>query len=174
MDLHAESVDYKHFAVKRTMIESGATTEEADFFCGDGLEGQRIELNAMDSQQFIDWLEEKLQEHGVTKVVPTNETLQAAYRRAVLVARANKALATVQEEWNTNGNSELAIPEDLAHQIQELITGTNRAWDDAILDVALTLGGKRKRKHTPRKDSDNKQETKTETPEGQDGRLRTS
>jgi hypothetical protein len=85
----------------------------------------------------------------VTKVVPTNETLQAACRRAVLVARANKALATVQEEWNTNGNSEVTIPEDVAEQIQELITGTDRAWDDAILDVAAKPRGKAKRKRKP-------------------------
>jgi hypothetical protein len=136
MNLEAESVDYKHWANKKTMEAAGATAEEAEFLCGDGMEGQRIELNAMDSQQFINWLEEKLQEAGVTKVVPDNETLQAAYRRAVLVARGNKALAQVQAEWNTNGNSEVAIPEDLSEQIKALITGTNRSWDDAILDVA--------------------------------------
>lgn len=166
MGLEVESVDYRHFALNRTMINSGATPEEAEFFCGDGLEGQRIELNAMDSQQFIDWLEEKLQEHGVTKVVPISETLQAAYRRAVLVALANKALAEVQAKWNTNGNSEVAIPEDLSDQIQELITGTNRSWDDAILEVAAKPPGKAKCKRKRRKDSD-KQETKTETPEGE-------
>jgi hypothetical protein len=144
MNLEVESVDYKHFALKRTMIESGATAEEAAFLCGDGLEGQRIELNAMDSQQFIDWLEEKLQEAGVTKVVPEIETLNAAYRRAVLVARANQKLAEVQAEWNTNGHSQVAIPGDLAKQIRELITGTSRSWDDAILDVAADYGKKKK------------------------------
>lgn len=144
MGLDAESVDYRHFALKRTMLEAGATQEEAGFFCGDGLEGQRIELNAMDSQQFIDWLEEKLQEAGVTKVVPEIETLKAAYRRAVLVARANQKLAEVQAEWNTNGHSQVAIPGDLAKQIRELITGTSRSWDDAILDVAAGHGKKKK------------------------------
>lgn len=136
MGLESESVDYNHWASTKTMETAGATVEEAKFLCGDGLEGQRIELNAMDSQQFIDWLEEKLKEAGVTKVIPNNETLQAAYRRALLVARANKRLAEVQTEWNTNGNSEVAIPQDLSEQIEALIRGTNRSWDEAILQVA--------------------------------------
>lgn len=118
------------------MEAAGATAEEAEFLCGDGLEGQRIELNAMDSQQFIDWLEEKLKAAGVTKVIPNYETLQAAYRRALLVARANKRLAEVQAEWNANGNSEVAIPPGLSEQIEALITGTNHSWDEAILEVA--------------------------------------
>jgi len=146
LGLEAESVDYQHFALKRTMIDAGATLEEAEFLCGDGLEGQRIELNAMDSKQFIDWLEEKLQQARATKVVPDSKTLQAAYRRAVLVARANKALAAVQLEWNTNGNSEIAIPVDLSEQIQARITGTNRSWDQAILDVAAAPPRRTKRK----------------------------
>lgn len=145
MGLETESVDYgRHLALERTMIKTGATPAEAAFLCGDGLEGSRIELNAMDSQQFIDWLEEKLQEAGVTKVVPDSDALNAAYRRAVLVARANQKLAEVQAEWNTNGHSQVAIPGDLAKQIRELITGTSRSWDDAILDVAADYGKKKK------------------------------
>jgi hypothetical protein len=137
MGLDTESVDYKnHLALERTMLKAGATPAEAAFLCGDGLEGSRIELNAMDSQQFIDWLEEKLAEAGVTKVVPDKETLEAAYRRAVKIARANRMLAELEEEWNTNGHSEIEIPNDLAEKIRALIKDTNRSWDSAILDVA--------------------------------------
>jgi hypothetical protein len=116
--------------------QSGATAEEAAFMAGDGSDGQRTELNAMDSQQFIDWLVEKLMDNGVTKVVPDSEVLEAAYRRAVLVGRANRALAAVQHDWNTNGHSEIQVPAGIAKQIHELLKNSNRSWDNAILDMA--------------------------------------
>jgi hypothetical protein len=136
MGLDSEPVHYSRFCSKYKLKESGATDDEAAFMAGDGRNGQRIELNAMDSQQFIDWLEERLLANGVTKVVPNSEVLEAAYRRAVLVGRANKALAAVQQEWNTNGHSRIEIPDDLAEQIQELLENSNRSWDMAVLDLA--------------------------------------
>ena len=136
LGLDSEPVHYSKWCSKYMLQQSGATAEEAAFMAGDGRDGQRIELNAMDSQQFIDWLGEKLIENGVTKVVPDSEVLEAAYRRAVLVGRANQALAAVQQEWNTNGHSEIEIPNALAKQIQELIENSNRSWDSAILDMA--------------------------------------
>jgi hypothetical protein len=46
-------------------------------------EGERVELNAMTADQFIDWLERKLDEQGIGKVVPDPETLATAYRRDI-------------------------------------------------------------------------------------------
>jgi len=64
------------------------TEEEAEFLRGhqqrdSQWSGQRVELNAMTSAQFIDWLEEKLLEAGVNKVVPEAAVLQKAWRRAL-------------------------------------------------------------------------------------------
>ena len=137
MGLDSEPVHYSKFCYKRVLLEAGATDAEAAFMAGTSRDGERIELNAMDSQQFIDWLEEKLQENGVTKVVPTRETLEAAYRRAVLVARVNRKIEEVQAEWNTNGHSQIEIPSDLEEQIEDMIADSNRSWDSAILDAAI-------------------------------------
>ena len=41
-----------------------------------------MELNAFTPDQFVVWLESKLQEHGVTKVVPDDAALELAYRRS--------------------------------------------------------------------------------------------
>ncbi|KGP81393.1 hypothetical protein P364_0114350 [Paenibacillus sp. MAEPY2] len=41
----------------------------------DWLQSNRVELNAMTTPQFIDWLEEKMEAHGVGKVVPTSRVL---------------------------------------------------------------------------------------------------
>lgn len=141
MGLDPEPVHYSKFCYKRVLLNAGATDAEATFMAGSGRDGQRIELNAMDSQQFIDWLEEKLTENGVSKVLPDKDTLEAAYRRAVLIGRVNRAIGKVQKEWNTNGHSQVEIPPDLEDQIEGIITDSNRSWDSAILDVALPLGG---------------------------------
>ena len=72
---------------RRRLRECGATEAECDFLVEEGhwrsWTGQRIELNAMDSAQFIEWLERCLTQAGVTKVVPEAEVLATAYRRAV-------------------------------------------------------------------------------------------
>jgi hypothetical protein len=41
---------------------------------------QRVELNAMASEQFVACIERKLAEHGIKKIVPVKETLDEAYR----------------------------------------------------------------------------------------------
>ena len=55
---------------------NGANEEEIDFLLG----GRRVELNAMTSDQFVTFIEEKLEEHGVAKVIPDEELLAEAYR----------------------------------------------------------------------------------------------
>ena len=71
--------------------------------------GQRIELNAMDSQQFLDWLERKLQDAGVEKVVPDEDVLAVAYRQLRRVATLQKALEAAMEE----PEAETPVPEAL-------------------------------------------------------------
>ena len=39
------------------------------------LQTNRIELNAMDTPQFIKWLNDKIEEHGIGKVIPTKDIL---------------------------------------------------------------------------------------------------
>ena len=93
--------------------------------------GERIELNAMDSQQFLDWLERKLQEAGVEKVVPDEEALAAAYRRQRRVAQLQQLL----EEAMAEPDDAAPVPDALADQIRARITGTAEAWDDALWDI---------------------------------------
>ena len=71
--------------------ECGATTEEQEFLVErelrQGWIGRRVEINAMTSDQLISWLEKKLKERGVKKVVPKNDTLISAYHRAKISSR---------------------------------------------------------------------------------------
>ena len=61
-------------AVAYRLRINGATEAEIEFLL-EGPEGvgRRVELNAMTSDQFIAFVERKLEEHGVAKVVPNTD-----------------------------------------------------------------------------------------------------
>jgi hypothetical protein len=131
MGLQSESVNFRKRVYKNRLRECGATEEECDFIIGDGREGKRIELDAMDSQLMIAWLERKFAEHGVRKVVPDKETLEAAYKLAILRREGNNAIARIQHAWDQNGHGHTP-PEDIEDLVRKRIEGTDLAWDDAI------------------------------------------
>jgi hypothetical protein len=93
--------------------------------------GERIELNAMTSQQFLDWLEAKLKAAGVGKVVPDEDVLAEAFQRQWSVAKLQKVINTSMAE----PADDVSIPDDLAAQIRERITDTAEAWDDALWEI---------------------------------------
>ena len=112
------------------------TEEEASFLRGsqslDGhWTGQRVELNAMTSRQFIDWLEEKLRKAGVIKVVPDAAVLGEAWRRALWVARVRERIAEVSTEQY------LALPKNLEADLRRrLKRAPELSWDEAIVQIA--------------------------------------
>ena len=69
LGLEAESVNIREdeSAVANRLRINGATPEEIAFLLG----GERVELNAMPSDQFIAFVERKLTANGVAKVVPS-------------------------------------------------------------------------------------------------------
>ncbi len=130
MSLTSESVDLRNDPTHE-LKKCKATKEEIEFLA----DGQRVELNAMDSAQFIHWLEGKLEEHGVEKLVPDRATLESAYKLAILTRQANAAIARVQQEWDENGHDNIQVPSDLEEQIRSRISGTELSWDEAIKDI---------------------------------------
>jgi hypothetical protein len=107
-------------------LVQGRTADEKQWY------GDRIELNAMDSRQFLDWLERKLQEAGVKKVIPEEDVLATAYRRQRRIAKLQKLIDAAMAETDDDA----PIPDDLVEQIRERITGKEEAWDDALWGIA--------------------------------------
>ena len=107
------------------MPECGATEDECDFLAThtrwQNWYGQRIELNAMDSAQFIEWLEARLEEAGVEKVIRGAEVL-AAYKRAVRRARVQQMINEMLEE--DEEEESIVVPGGLVDTARERITGT--------------------------------------------------
>ena len=136
MELQSEPVDYgKDTDPRENLQANGASDEEIDYlvqgrkygthgaWCG-----ARVELNAMPADQFVSWLEFKLAEHGVEKVVPDTDVLAAAYRRAARLADVQDAIEEVLE----SDGKDVEIPDDLVALVVEKIVGTADAWDDAV------------------------------------------
>ena len=108
MGLEIEPVGFRNQKDPRIRLrECGATEDECDFLVEQGRwrswTGARIELNAMDSGQFIRWLEARLKETGVTKVVPDPDVLIRAYRRAYRRAVIQEKIDRLLEDGITPG-----------------------------------------------------------------------
>ena len=130
MGLESEPVDYRHQKDPRIRLrECGATEDECDYLVG----GERIELNAMDSAQFVEWLEERLDETGVKKVIPKADILATAYRRAVKRARVQQTI----EEIIAGDEEDIDVPDDLQEIIRERVSGTADAWDQVVWTMAV-------------------------------------
>jgi len=123
------------------LVLNGATDEEVEFVRGeydtehDCYRGRRVELNAFASDQFIAWLEGKLKEHGVTKVIPDAETLEQAFRRAASLQRCRAILGRAMAEVNAYAAS-VEVPKDLREQVRDRVAqAPGQSWDDAIEDL---------------------------------------
>ena len=142
MDLQSEPVNPRQKVDPRIdLARCGATPEEQDFlFTGERRynrstdtsywPGQRVELNAMTSDQFVTWIERRLTEEGVKKVIPTAETLANAYRLAVRTKAINVALERIQEDM---GTVPVDVPANLLASVQAfLLADPALSWDAAV------------------------------------------
>lgn len=127
-DLEPERQEHKNVQkTYRNLRDNGATKEEAEFIAN----GQRVELNMFTGDRFIEYVEAKLHENEVAKVIPDGETLEAAWRRTRIAAKANKLIERFERE-----DAE-PPPDDLAEQIEaKQDEDDSLAWDEALVEIA--------------------------------------
>jgi hypothetical protein len=96
---------------------------------------RRVELNAMTSPQFITFIERKLRQHGIQKVVPGTDDLADAYR---LFARSHAAEKIVRRELKKmNGGAAVEVPQDIETRVrQHLARNPADRWDGAVRLIA--------------------------------------
>jgi hypothetical protein len=108
--------------------EAGATEEEIKF-----LESRRVELNAMTSEEFINWLEAKLVKVGVNKYVPKEDVMGEAYTRALYLTRLREKEKEIREEFE---KEDILIPDKLGETIREVLNKNPAySWDKAIWNI---------------------------------------
>ena len=136
--LESEPVSYKQKKdPQKSLYDCGATQEEADFLVSGNpwyghWTGQRVELNAMTSDQLIDWLEKKLTEHEVEKVVPSENVLALGYQRAVV----RLSVADLIEEF-TDNMDDVAVVDGLDTRVRDhLEEHPEQTWERALAAIA--------------------------------------
>ena len=128
--LEAERVSLPASA-KWNLRKNGATSEEIDF-----LLEQRVELNAFASDELVAWIEGKLEEHGVAKVIPDEDSLADAYRRAKQQAFVQGKIDDVLDEAHDLGEH-AEIPDDLADKVAlRLKKDSTLPWDTVVRQIA--------------------------------------
>jgi hypothetical protein len=110
-----------------TLRLNGASNEEIWL-----LRQARVELNAFTSDQFVAWLEGKLKEHGVTKVVPDDAALELAYRRSIAAAYFEDHAHDLIEAARKHAAA-ADLPSDLRARMEEALqTDPARSWQAAV------------------------------------------
>jgi hypothetical protein len=138
--LQAEQCSFGKSDPKCNLRENGAPDEEIRFLCGGygyrGYKGQRVELNAFTSGDLVQWIEGKLQQHGIKKIIPDKETLQAAYRRAAVAHIANSQLESIIKTAQERVDAEKLKPAQIIRDIKkQLKKCPSMSWDQAIIDI---------------------------------------
>jgi hypothetical protein len=111
----------------------GALAEEIDFL----MSGQRVELNAMTSDQLIEVVEGKLAEHGIRKVVPAKDRLDKAFR---LFARTKVVEEAVEKVIVAMPADTIAVPEDLDARVRDYLDENPKSpWEAAVRHVVLEI-----------------------------------
>jgi hypothetical protein len=125
--------------VAQTLKRHGASQDEIDFLIqrsyGSEFKGERVELNALTSDQLIAFIERKFAEHGVRKIIPDDEVLEMHARRMLerrLVLRElDKMLPGIREQV-TKAN----LPDDLREHVEALLEEQPAVpWDAAVAEI---------------------------------------
>ncbi len=137
--LPAEPMSYKRERDPRNNLRmNGATKEEIDFLVLDHRRGagQRVELNAFASDHLIRWLERKLDERGIKKLVPDAAVLEEAYRRMAYVHTINAKIKQAADEAEKAAKS-VKIPKTLSRKVACLLKAQpGLSWDAALAEIA--------------------------------------
>ena len=121
--------------------QNGATPEEIEFLRGEanskkGFNGRRVELNAFLPADFVAWIEAKLEQHGIQKVIPDADTLDDAYRRAYQIHRIHLKTREFAAKAEVEARG-ITVPDDLDDLVrQRLEEEPEIPWDRAVADLA--------------------------------------
>jgi hypothetical protein len=122
------------------LYENGATTEEVTFMFADWEKHpgclRRVELNALTSPQFVQFLDDKLRQHGIEKVVPQADELANAYSLFVGNAKVEAVIKKAVDNMDED-DEEIEVPEDLEQQVRKYLEDHPTArWDEAVQNIA--------------------------------------
>ncbi len=127
---------------------NGATNAEVEYLCsyGDqwyGYRGKRVELNEFSPKALVGWIEKKLHDNGIKKVIPESDVLEIAFRRAAHIVYLNDGIRTVTDSAIKFAEG-ARVPKGLRKSIlSHLKENPADSWDQAVAAQVrkLDLGG---------------------------------
>jgi hypothetical protein len=112
--------------------DSPCTEEEKAYLSS----GRRIELNEFTSPQLVECLESKLDAVFQGKrLLPADDILEQAYRRALVVAQLNQTIEQVKNAAVATARAR-DLPQHLRQRLEKSLQEDPRAWDQALYDLA--------------------------------------
>jgi hypothetical protein len=95
---------------------------------------QRVELNAMTSEQFVAFIERKLAEHGIEKIVPPKQALDEAYELFDRGRRLEEAYERAKADVDIA--DDISAPVDIERRVGEILKQRpTLRWDAAVRQV---------------------------------------
>ena len=134
MDLQSEPVPPVSInewrARAQTLRRHGATQREVEF-----LRTHRGELNAMSSRQLVDFVEAKLAEHGVKKLIPDDATIEQQARRLLVQRLTEVAMKAAAKDIEVKAAA-AALPKDLRRRLEAALKESpEQPWDLALARI---------------------------------------
>jgi hypothetical protein len=140
MGLEAE---YQHHpkerrsALEENLRTNGASEAEIAFMFRDFdrlRSTRRVELNAMTSPQFVAFVERKLRENGITKVVPDDDVLGEMY---TAIGKGRRLEAVIEERDELDAK-DCKPPNNLKQRVRKVLEKhPAMRWDAAVAEIAL-------------------------------------
>jgi hypothetical protein len=112
--------------IKPTILGYGGTGAEVET-----LLTHRVELNAFASDQLVEWIEGKLEEHGVEKVIPNDDVLLQAARGFARDAIAARYLGALSDQIAAEVDG-LKLDDFRDDVVDTLADTAELAWDDVL------------------------------------------
>jgi hypothetical protein len=147
---------------RRLLRDYGATPEEIEF-----LLEERIELNALTSEQLVGLVERKLKDYGIEKVIPNDSVLAETYQAFHDSQQLREMFEKAKSEYE---EADIDVPDDLRERVRAILDEhPDLRWDDAVrivldgnaLDHVRAEKQKAKRKSGDFSGDDDDEEDKT-------------
>jgi hypothetical protein len=115
---------------RHNMLMNGASNEEANF-----LLQRRVELNALPSDRLVEWIERKLDQNGVKKIVPSEKQLVEFYRLAIESRILTELISDLHEQAKTEAAA-APVPDNLVARVTARLREKPKMnWDAAVDEI---------------------------------------
>lgn len=124
-------------AIEANLRQNGASPDDVTYMLSEWAEKgstRRVELNAMSSPQFVEFVEDKLTGQGIEKVIPGEDLLAKAYASAKRARRVEEATKSIIQSTSAEDS---VVPADLKQRVRALLDeDPTLRWDEAVRTIA--------------------------------------